>query len=412
MKRALDEDLSTVPSSAAHSDAAVQPGAAVALAADRNHLKRAREEDSSAAAHPAAPAQPGGAIAVAADPHDWAPLLRNLPSAPAEHIFRLVTYNVNGVRNRINNGRPEAGFVLALRSMRPSVLALQEVKMARADASQALLKFSAVTVAQPKLTARHLNLPDAFKAQPGVATLLGPGVEVARAERDLPTRFRSEAGGEDSLFRVLTLWLPRERVVLVNVYAPNSGDDGKNAERRARWDTAFRGFLGSLTRGESLAWPQRQPPSLFGAKPLTIEQTAQAGAAAQLQPTDASTYAGRVVVAGDLNVLPTDEDYQRPTGSRVAGASGAERAAHARLLADCGLRDVWRALHPGLPGYSFVNSNWRGRGVLAARFDGVLVSEALLGAVERIWVADHAPRGDHLPLCVDFDFARCAAVER
>ena len=354
------------------------------------HMKRAWEEE------PDKNTEVVGAIALAAAPHDWGPLLRNgLPPAPADDVFRLVTYNCNGVRNRVNNGRPEGGFVLALRSMRPSVLALQEVKIARAEGSQLLLKFSAATLrstpwaapsapAEPKLTAQHLNLPDKFKSQPGVATLLGPGVDVARAEFDLPARFRSDAGGDDVLFRLLTLWLPSQRIVLVNVYAPNSGDDGKNADRRARWDCAFRSFLGALSRAEPLVWPAASSP--------------RSDAAAQ--PADAE-YAGRLVVVGDLNILPTDADYVRPQGMRVAGASAEERAAHARLLGECGLHDVGARA-----GHTFVNSNWRGRGVLAARFDGVLVSEALLEAVERIWVADHAPRGDHLPLCVDFKFAR------
>lgn len=61
-------------------------------------------------------------------------------------------------------------------------------------------------------------------------------------------------------------------------------------------------------------------------------------------------------------------------------------------------------LHPGDPGFTFVNRTWRGKaGGIAARFDAALVAARLMPRVRSVSVVEDAPRGDHLPLILDID---------
>ena len=53
-----------------------------------------------------------------------------------------------------------------------------------------------------------------------------------------------------------------------------------------------------------------------------------------------------------------------------------------------------------------MDRRWRGMpGGIAARFDAVLVSAALMPRVHDVWVAANAPQGDHLPFGIDIDLS-------
>lgn len=70
------------------------------------------------------------------------------------------------------------------------------------------------------------------------------------------------------------------------------------------------------------------------------------------------------------------------------------------------LRDAYRELHPGSAGFTYVDWWWRGMpGGIAARFDAVLVSAALMPRVHDVWIAANAPQGDHLPFGIDIDLS-------
>jgi exodeoxyribonuclease-3 len=113
-----------------------------------------------------------------------------------------------------------------------------------------------------------------------------------------------------------------------------------------------------------------------------------------------------VVVAGDLNVAPTDDDiYEPQRWRRRTHASPPERAAIRDLL-DLGLGDVTRHHLPG-PGvftwWSYRPGQFeRNRGL---RIDLALCSPAVADRVERVWidVDERAGPGasDHAPLVLE-----------
>lgn len=112
------------------------------------------------------------------------------------------------------------------------------------------------------------------------------------------------------------------------------------------------------------------------------------------------------VLAGDLNVAPTDLDIYDPVRwRRRTHASPAERAAVGALV-DLGLRDVTREHLPEPHTYTWWSYRpgqfERNRGL---RIDLALCSPAVADRVERVWIdADEragAVASDHAPLVVD-----------
>lgn len=121
-----------------------------------------------------------------------------------------------------------------------------------------------------------------------------------------------------------------------------------------------------------------------------------------------------VVMAGDYNVIPTDDDIY-PTRSYDGNAllQPESRAAYARLLAQ-GWTDALRALHPGriYTFWDYKRDRWaRDAGM---RIDHLLLSPAVAPRLRAAGV-DRAVRGehdasDHAPAWVDLD-AEAAAPE-
>ncbi len=124
-----------------------------------------------------------------------------------------------------------------------------------------------------------------------------------------------------------------------------------------------------------------------------------------------------VVVAGDFNIAPTDDDVWSPAA--FVGAthtSAAERAALASLC-ELGLHDVVRERYPDAPR---LFSWWdyragdfhQGRGM---RIDLVLASESLAASARWAVIDRNARKGkqpsDHAPVVVDLDPAAIVPTE-
>lgn len=123
----------------------------------------------------------------------------------------------------------------------------------------------------------------------------------------------------------------------------------------------------------------------------------------------------RLIVLGDLNIAPEDRDVHDPR--RWAGqvlVSGPERAAFQALL-ELGLHDALR-LSPQPAGVF----SWWNYGALAfrrnwgLRIDHVLVSAALAGVCDGVWV-DREARGnerpsDHAPVVAQFGLSAPSAL--
>jgi exodeoxyribonuclease-3 len=117
-----------------------------------------------------------------------------------------------------------------------------------------------------------------------------------------------------------------------------------------------------------------------------------------------------VIVAGDVNIAPADEDVFDP--SAYVGhthVTAPERAALAELRA-LGLRDVVRERWPGERVFSY----WDYRAGmfhqdLGMRIDLVLASPSVGDRVKAAWIDRHARKGkgpsDHAPVIVDLDEA-------
>jgi exodeoxyribonuclease-3 len=117
-----------------------------------------------------------------------------------------------------------------------------------------------------------------------------------------------------------------------------------------------------------------------------------------------------VVVAGDVNIAPADEDVFDPEAYvGQTHVTPAERAALAELQA-LGLRDVVRDRWPTQRFFSY----WDYRAGmfhqdLGMRIDLVLASEPVAARAKAAWVDRHARKGsgpsDHAPVIVDLDEA-------
>ncbi len=111
-----------------------------------------------------------------------------------------------------------------------------------------------------------------------------------------------------------------------------------------------------------------------------------------------------LVIAGDMNVCPTDRDVYDPAAfADATHVTAAERAALAAVAERGGLADAFRLLHPEEPGFTWWDYRQghfhRGLGL---RIDHVLVAEALAGGVVRCGIDRDLRKGpkpsDHAPL--------------
>ena len=114
-----------------------------------------------------------------------------------------------------------------------------------------------------------------------------------------------------------------------------------------------------------------------------------------------------LMLAGDLNVCPTDLDAWDP-GQTANGTHVTEdERMRYRSLLDAGLVDAFRHLHPDEVAFTWwdYRAGHYGRR-MGLRIDMVLVSEALASGVDAAWVDRTYRKGerpsDHAPLLVDF----------
>jgi len=228
----------------------------------------------------------------------------------------------------------------------PDVLVLQEIKQ--------------VTEAFPAQTFRdagYAALASGQKTYNGVAVLSRQ--EPADPVTDFP-------GFEDPQRRILATTIGGVRVV--NLYVPNGSEVGSEKfDYKLAWLAALREFL----KGEMQAHP-------------------------------------KLVVLGDFNIAPHDEDVYDPEkwGEGIL-CSPAERAALNAVL-DLGLTDVFRRFEQPEKSYSW----WDYRAAMfrrnaGLRIDLILASDALARACTASHI-DREPRGwdrpsDHAPVVAEFD---------
>ncbi len=266
-------------------------------------------------------------------------------------MARFATWNVNSVKARIGH------LIAWLRESKPDVVMLQELK----------------TEAEsfPRLEIEDLGYNIALVGQKtynGVAVLARHplSVECTRLpgdEADDQARYIEAliemAGGKD---------LPRRVLRAVSVYVPNGNPvDSEKFPYKLRWLERLGDRLRHL---------------------LTLEEV--------------------LVVGGDYNVAPADDDVYDPKAWAGDALCRPESRARYRALLHLGLTDALRALH----GESHLYSYWDYQGGHWAKDEGLRIDHLLLSpqAADRLAASgiDRGPRrkekpSDHTPVWCDLD---------
>jgi exodeoxyribonuclease-3 len=249
---------------------------------------------------------------------------------------KIATFNVNNVNKRLPN------LLAWLKSSKPDVVCLQELKAAQSDFPEGALGkagYAAEWVGQ--------------KTWNGVA-ILSRKSEIVVTRRSLPGDAR------DNQSRYIEAAIGG--VLVACVYAPNGNPQpGPKFDYKLAWLKRLNTHAGKLLKSGAPA-----------------------------------------VIAGDFNVVPTPNDiYPTKSWDKDALVQPEGRAAFAKLLKQ-GWADALRERHPDEPMYTFW-SYWRSRFERDAglRIDHLLLSPALRPRLQNAGV-DRAVRGksdpsDHAP---------------
>ena len=260
-------------------------------------------------------------------------------------MIRVATWNVNSVRSRIGH------LASWLKSFHPDVALLQELKC--------------TTDGFPRLELEDLGYNLAVVGQKtynGVAILSRHPMTV-ELER-LP-----EGEGDDQARYVEALIQPGKRVLRVaSIYLPNGNPaPGEKFAYKLAW----------------LARLHRHAASLL----------------AHEEP---------MVLGGDYNVAPTDDDVYDPEGWKDDALCRPESRAGYRRLVNLGFTDAFRALHSEPHRYSF----WDYQAGRWQKDEGLRIDHLLLSpqAADRLTAADidRGPRkqekpSDHTPVWCELD---------
>ncbi|CAG9467435.1 unnamed protein product [Pedinophyceae sp. YPF-701] len=278
--------------------------------------------------------------------------------------LKVLSWNVAGLRALLKKA-PEALPQLC-KEEQPDIICIQEHKLQEKHVEEIQ---GEVLGALGEGWQAHFVCSTDKAGYAGVAMFVAPPAADS-AVPAAPT-FTSGIGmaEHDNEGRVQTAELPE--CFVVNAYVPNAGAaDPDNAKMPKRldyrvgsWDPAFSAYIKSLEgRG----------------KP--------------------------VVLVGDLNCAREPIDIHNPAGNlKSAGFTPEERESFAKLFVDdLQLSDTFRAMHPGVIGYTYysfrMNMRDKGKGW---RLDYALVSRDLASKVHDAFIMTEMPKwSDHLPLGV------------
>ena len=261
-----------------------------------------------------------------------------MPTTSPTHEYRLVSWNVNGLRAVM---KKEPSFVDIVRTCDADVFAIQETKLQEGQVA--------------KLGLDQL-LPDYCQTWSHAERKGYSGTAVFSREKPLQVRHLTGCSVADDEGRVCALEF--ERFWFVNVYTPNAQDGLKRIATRLEWDDAYREMLVGLA----------------AEKP--------------------------VVTCGDFNVAHQEIDLKNPGPNRGnAGFSDEERESFTRLL-DAGFTDTFRARHPDLTGaYSWWSYRFNARANNAGwRIDYFLVSDEVADSVTGASILSEVFGSDHCPV--------------
>lgn len=263
--------------------------------------------------------------------------------------MRLATWNVNSAKSRLPRLLPW------LDQRAPDVVCLQETKLSDADFAESF---------DAELTAPGYGIAHFGQGRwNGVALLSRVGLD--DVSRGLPAEPRFPTEDAEPEARAITATCGGLRVT--SVYVPNGRTpDDEHYGYKLRWLDALR--------------------AMVAADP------------------------GSSIVAGDMNIAPTDADVWDPSlFVDATHVTPAERSALGELTA-LGLHDVVRERWPGDRVFSYWDYRaGRFHQDKGMRIDLVLVGAQAAGRVRAAWIDRQARKGsrpsDHAPVIVDLDTA-------
>lgn len=258
--------------------------------------------------------------------------------------MRILTWNVNGLRSIIkkdtivdNKPKPNNTLVKYFKSTEADIICLGETKLCNDLVSD-------IDTIYPHKYFSHSCITKGYS---GVAIYC----------KEAPVR-QIKYDIDDTEGRVLCLEF--KKFYLINVYAPNSGQELKRLDFKLEWNKQFNHFVKRLMAKKN------------------------------------------VIITGDLNVAPNEIDIFNPNGHlNNAGFTIQERNAFQELLS-LGLADAWRELHPSNIEFTYYDYRSKARERNKGwRIDHFLVSSKLLKKVDRCSIKHHVYGSDHLPIILD-----------
>ncbi len=253
--------------------------------------------------------------------------------------MKLISFNVNGIRAAVGKG-----LVSDLQKLDADIYCFQETKATAEQVAEALKELEGYAV-------------HAYGAQKAGYS----GTAIVCRKAPLETSYGIGMPGHDDEGRVVTCTF--DKVVVVTVYTPNSGQELKRLDYRQEWDAAFAAYVTKLAEGD--------------------------------RP---------VIICGDLNVAHKDIDLARPKANynKSAGYMQQEIDGLDALLGK-GFVDTFRHKHSEVVKYSWwsFRAGARGRNI-GWRIDYVLVSAGFEKKVKDAFILNEVMGSDHCPVGIEW----------
>jgi exodeoxyribonuclease III len=250
--------------------------------------------------------------------------------------MHILSWNINGIRAAVRKD-----FVGFLKSQKPDIICLQEIKIGSDKIAQEDFDF-----ADYQEFWNSAERP----GYSGTATLVKNGIKVEQ--------LASLKWDDEGRIQVLDIG----KYYLINIYFPNSKDDLSRLDWKIKWNDKLLIYMKKLAKK----------------KPL--------------------------IITGDYNVAHNEIDLARPKPNvGNAGFTNEERAWFNKFL-DNGFKDTFRELHPKKIQYTWwsYRANARVNNV-GWRIDYFCVSEKILKKISKAYILDKVLGSDHAPLGIEIN---------
>jgi exodeoxyribonuclease III len=248
--------------------------------------------------------------------------------------MKLISWNVNGIRAAVKKG-----FVDFLKSEKPDILCLQEIKISDSARNEEVFDFAGY---------REFWHSAAKPGYAGTMTLVKDGLKVLGEEKFI--------GDSEGRVQVLEF----AKFYLCNIYFVNAQRGLTRLKYKMDWEDRLLNFLKKLNKK----------------KPL--------------------------IICGDYNVAHQEIDIARPKENmKNAGFTPEERGWMTKFLA-AGFIDVFREQHPDKIQYSWWTfyANARSRNI-GWRIDYFCVSANIMKLISSSFILDKIQGSDHCPVGIE-----------